>query len=374
MARLVRVGCVIAMLATMLAVGAASPAAARGRCADYAYQEDAQADLAVYPSLDGDKDGVACESLPHRSSATPSRSATITVIGGQCASDPTASITRLYLAYFERQPDPSGLAFWVDRCDRDVSTLVGISDAFADSAEFVARYGTLGNAAFVTLVYRNVLGRAPDPNGLQSWLDFIARGAPRGEVMLGFSESPEFVAKTGGDIESLTVAPSSSLATYSRSAFGDDWIDADHDGCNTREEVLIRQSLDPAVVSHIGGCAVASGRWLDPYTATTYTSPGELDIDHVVPLANAWVSGASTWTSDQRLAFANDLDSPELLAVSFVANRSKGDRSPDEWKPPNQGEWCAYARAWVAVKATWHLTITAPEKSALVSMLLTCPA
>ena len=370
MARLVRVGCVIAVLAASGVIGIASPAAARGRCADYAYQEDAQADLVNYASLDGDKDGIACEALPHRAS----KAATVTVIGGQCTADPTASITRLYLAYFQRQPDQSGLAFWVDRCDRAVSSLVDISDAFAASAEFTARYGALDNAAFVALVYRNVLARAPDPGGLQSWLDFIARGARRGEVMLGFSESPEFLAKTGGGLASLTVAPSSSIAAYSRSAFGDDWIDADHDGCNTREEVLIRQSLDPAVVSHIGGCVVASGRWLDPYTNTTFTSPGELDIDHVVPLANAWISGASTWTSDQRIAFANDLDDPELVAVSFVVNRSKGDRSPDEWKPPNQADWCAYARAWVAVKVRWHLTVTVAEKDALTSMLLMCPS
>ena len=127
-------------------------------------------------------------------------------------------------------------------------------------------------------------------------------------------------------------------------------------------------------MSRIGGCAVASGRWLDPYTDATYTSPGELDIDHVVPLANAWVSGASTWSPQQRISFANDLDTPELVAVSFVVNRSKGDRSPDEWKPPNQGDWCVYAKAWVSVKAKWHLTVTAAEKAALASMLFACPS
>ncbi len=183
--------------------------------------------------------------------------------------------------------------------------------------------------------------------------------------MLGFSESPEFIAKSRtsaspseqGSRASWSLRPGSG-AGYSRAQFGDGWIDADHDGCDTREEVLIAESIEPPVVSRIGGCAVASGRWLDPYTATTYTSPGELDIDHVVPLANAWVSGASTWSPQQRISFANDLDAPELVAVSFVVNRSKGDRSPDEWKPPNQGDWCVYAKAWVSVKAKWHLTVT----------------
>ena len=84
-------------------VAFASPAAARGRCADYATQEAAQADLPSYPSLDGDHDGVACETLPHATGAV-----TVTVIQAPCVSDPTASVTRLYLAYFLRQPDPAG--------------------------------------------------------------------------------------------------------------------------------------------------------------------------------------------------------------------------------------------------------------------------
>ncbi len=363
----------------------AAPVAARGRCADYTYQEDAQADLHIYPSLDGnDKDGLACESLPHRP-GSPAPARAVAAPPGPCATDPTSSVTRLYLAYFLRQPDAAGLAFWVDRCNRAVSSLVDVSDAFAGSPEFLLRYGALDNPAFVTLVYRNVLARDPDAGGLQASLDFLGRGARRGEVMLGFSESPEFVAKTGvgeviggpdgAGLDSLTITPPANSATYSRTLFGDGWIDANHDGCDTRDEVLIAESLDPPVVSRIGGCAVASGRWVDPYTGTTYTSPGELDIDHVVPLANAWMSGAWAWTAEQRVAFANDLEQPEaLVAVSFVANRSKGDRSPDEWKPPNRADWCTYARAWISVKAHWHLTITTTEKAALASMLFGCPS
>ncbi len=365
----------VGVVVTLGLIGAAliafaSPAAARGRCADYATQEAAQADLPSYPSLDGDHDGIACETLPHAT-----RTVTVTVIQAPCVTDPTASVTRLYLAYFLRQPDPAGLAFWVDRCNRNISSLVDISDAFAGSPEFTQRYGALGSVAFVTLVYHNVLDRDPDAGGLKASVDFLGRGARRGEVMLGFSESPEFIAKSeGAELASLTVASPLSGATYSRAQFGDGWIDADHDGCDTREEVLIAESIEPPVVSRIGGCAVASGRWLDPYTGTTYTSPGELDIDHVVPLADAWVSGASTWSSQQRISFANDLEAPELVAVSFVVNRSKGDRSPDEWKPPNQGDWCVYAKAWVSVKVKWHLTITAAEKAALASMLFGCPS
>ena len=166
-----------------------------------------------------------------------------------------------------------------------------MSDAFAGSPEFTQRYGVLGNVALVTLLYHNVLERDPDAGGLKASVDFLGRGACRGEVMLGFSESPEFIASPKArQLRALTVASPLNGATHS-CEFGDGWIDADHDGCDTREEVLIAESLEPPVVSRIGGWAVASGRWLDPYTATTFTSPGELDIDHVVPLADAWVSG-----------------------------------------------------------------------------------
>ncbi len=114
-----------------------------------------------------------------------------------CTNDPTGSVTRLYRAYFLRAPDSTGLPFWVDRCNRGASSLVDISDAFAGSPEFNLRYGALANPDFVTLVYKNVLDRAPDAGGLKASVDFLGRGARRGEVMLGFSESPEFQLKIG---------------------------------------------------------------------------------------------------------------------------------------------------------------------------------
>ena len=114
-----------------------------------------------------------------------------------CTNDPNGSVTRLYRAYFLRAPDAGGLAFWVDRCNGGVSSLADVSDAFAGSPEFNLRYGSLSNPDFVALVYRNVLDRAPDAGGLKASVDFLGRGARRGEVMLGFSESPEFQQKVG---------------------------------------------------------------------------------------------------------------------------------------------------------------------------------
>lgn len=97
-----------------------------------------------------------------------------------------------------------------------------------------------------------------------------------------------------------------------------------------------------------------------------------MDIDHVVPLANAWRSGASKWTTAQRRAFANDLTNPQLIAVTDNVNQAKGDDGPEAWKPPLTSYYCTYAKMWVRVKYVYDLTITSAEKNALVSMLDTC--
>jgi hypothetical protein len=101
-------------------------------------------------------------------------------------------------------------------------------------------------------------------------------------------------------------------------------------------------------------------------------SPTKVDIDHMVPLANAWRSGAAAWTTDRREQFANDLKDPQLVAVSASSNRSKGDQDPSTWKPKEPGAWCEYATKWIAVKAVWKLTVTTAEKSALNDMLEKC--
>lgn len=92
----------------------------------------------------------------------------------------------------------------------------------------------------------------------------------------------------------------------------------------------------------------------------------------MVPLAEAWRSGANTWSDAQRKALANDLTNPQLIAVSAASNRSKGDQSPALWRPPLRGYWCTYSRAWVADKHHYGLTVTAPERVALIEMLDTC--
>ena len=165
------------------------------------------------------------------------------------------------------------------------------------------------------------------------------------------------------------VAPDLS-APYDRDRFGDGWRDADGDCLDTRQEVLAVESTTPVVMSD---CAVVSGTWIDPWSGRTYTDPGDVEIDHTVALANAWRSGASTWTDTRRELFANDLTDPLALnALASAENSAKGDKGPDEWKPADQATWCAYATGWVRIKTHWDLSATPAERDALRAMLSGC--
>ncbi|MEV4515401.1 HNH endonuclease family protein [Dactylosporangium sp. NPDC049525] len=168
-------------------------------------------------------------------------------------------------------------------------------------------------------------------------------------------------------LEQLAVAPSGSMAGYSREKFTH-WI-GQGDGCDTRDVVLKRDGKD---VKADADCKILSGAWYSPYDDKNLTDPKALDIDHMVPLAAGWRSGASKWTDEQRKQFANDLTRPQLFAVSLQSNRSKGDQDPSTWKPPNKAYWCTYAQNWVTVKSFYKLTVTTAEKSALTDMLATC--
>jgi len=168
----------------------------------------------------------------------------------------------------------------------------------------------------------------------------------------------------------LPVRPEDRLG-YERSRFRL-WIDADHDGCNTRQEVLIAEAIEPARVGI--GCRLGGGRWQSPYDGIQTTNPSAFDIDHVVPLAEAWDSGASAWTPARRTAYANDLDVPwTLIAVSASSNRSKGDRDVADWLPPAIDVRCVYVADWLAIKVRWSLAVDANEAAALASIAGLCP-
>ena len=155
---------------------------------------------------------------------------------------------------------------------------------------------------------------------------------------------------------------------YSRSLFKH-WIDADGDSCNTREEVLIDESQSRAQVDPFG-CKVIEGDWFSPYDGQVFTSPSDLDVDHLVPLKEAWDSGAWSWTSTRRQSFANDLSDPRtLIAVSASQNRSKGDKDPSNWIPVRQAYLCTYLADWVAVKARWGLSMDQSEAGRIRNLL-----
>jgi len=174
-------------------------------------------------------------------------------------------------------------------------------------------------------------------------------------------------ATAQSDLDALTVATEGSTSGYSRDLFPH-WITISGT-CDTRETVLKRDGTSVVVGSD---CYPTSGSWHSPYDGATWTAPSDVDIDHIVPLAEAWRSGASSWTTAKRQSFANDLSDPQLIAVTDNVNQSKGDQDPSTWKPPLTSYYCTYAKMWIASKYHWALKLQSSEKTALQSMLNTC--
>ena len=141
---------------------------------------------------------------------------------------------------------------------------------------------------------------------------------------------------------------------YNRDDWGN-WIDEDKNGLNTRHEVLAEESLIKPVISNN---KVIKGKWFDKYTGKYFTNPSDLDIDHLVPLKNAHISGASNWSKKKKNRYYNYLKyDNHLIAVSKSANRNKSDKSPVNWLPPNKEYQCEYVREWFKIKTAWGLTI-----------------
>ena len=185
------------------------------------------------------------------------------------------------------------------------------------------------------------------------------------------------VAAVTGDwiadlLTDLQVSATTPQADYDRDDWGSGWSDDDSDCINTRHEVLILESLLQAEMGS-SGCKVIGGQWFAAFTGTYVYDPGSLDIDHFVPLANAHASGGWAWSSADKRDYYNDLTDPQhLVAVTASANRSKGSRGPDQWKPPDSSYWCQYAYSWADIKARWGLTATSSETNALLTMLEGC--
>ena len=158
------------------------------------------------------------------------------------------------------------------------------------------------------------------------------------------------------------------LDGYKRTLFKH-WIDVDKDGCDTRAEVLIEEAI---VKPKIGPkCKLTGGKWISAYDGKTVINASQLDVDHLVPLAEAWRSGAWKWTPAQRQTFANDLESSDaLIAVTFQTNRSKGDKDPANWMP--QVNFCNYLKNWVSIKTKYSLTVDAQENTFIQANWISC--
>lgn len=145
------------------------------------------------------------------------------------------------------------------------------------------------------------------------------------------------------------------------------------DGCNTRKEVILSEALSAPQVA--AGCKLTGGSWRSAYDGLTVTDASRLDADHFVPLAEVYDSEQTPWSAARREAYANDQDSPDtLIAVSAASNRSKSDKDPAQWLPPDATYHCTYAASWVGTKLRWDLAADTAERQALLDLAGDCPA
>ena len=159
------------------------------------------------------------------------------------------------------------------------------------------------------------------------------------------------------------------VVDYNRNEYGR-WRDVDRDCQNTRHEILISSSTNPVKFKTEKQCLVVSGTWFDPYTSKNFKKAKKIDIDHVVPLKEAHISGASGWTKEKKRQFSNDEEN--LLAVSRSANRSKGAKDPAQWMPKNEAFHCEYIKRWVAVKEKYILYMDRKEQQKVNRVLEGC--
>ncbi len=195
----------------------------------------------------------------------------------------------------------------------------------------------------------------------------IAATAVIATPALAAPPTPPSASTAATELASLTVKAEGTTTGYSRDKFPH-WHTVSGT-CDTREEVLKRDGTGVSVDS---SCQPTAGKWTSAYDSVVITDSSDVDIDHIVPLAEAWKSGASTWTTAKREEFANNLTISQLIAVSASSNRSKGDKDPASWQPTNSAIHCLYARYWISVKYTYKLSLQSAEKTALEDMLDAC--
>jgi hypothetical protein len=178
-------------------------------------------------------------------------------------------------------------------------------------------------------------------------------------------------------LDTLSVKGRAPKTGYDRDQFGQRWADINRNGCDTRNDILLRDLKNVIFKSGTRDCVVLSGDLLDPYSGKTINfvrgnvSSMEVQIDHVVALSNAWQTGAFKLNMATRTQFAND--PLNLLAVQGRLNSQKGDGDAATWLPPLKSYRCKYVARQIAVKSKYGLWVTAPEKSAIANILAKCP-
>lgn len=182
------------------------------------------------------------------------------------------------------------------------------------------------------------------------------------------AEPQKFVANDAKSVLASIKVENEYKSGYRRSLFVH-WSDLDGNGCDTREEVLKRDSISKPQVDPYR-CYVVAGDWYSKYDGKTLSDRSDVDIDHVVALKEAWDSGAWAWSMSQRQAFANDLtDRRTLIAVTDRVNASKSDKDPSNWMPPLKSYWCTYLGDWISVKARWGLSMDQSEFGRIKNLL-----
>lgn len=183
-------------------------------------------------------------------------------------------------------------------------------------------------------------------------------------------------------LDGITISDELDGSDYNRVQQFGNWGDEDDDGRDTRQEVLALESLVPVTWSD-NGKKVTAGLWYDPFTGKTFTAPliptasggkyAIVQIDHIVPLKEAYESGAKNWTQEKRESYANNLSNPgHLLAVHGPTNGSKGHKDPADWLPPNEDFHCAYVQMWSRIKKEWELAMDEAEFDAIATVLAAC--
>ncbi|MXV89263.1 MAG: HNH endonuclease, partial [Acidimicrobiia bacterium] len=178
---------------------------------------------------------------------------------------------------------------------------------------------------------------------------------------------PEAATQLVERLRPLVADQDPNVPDYDRDHFAG-WLDDDGDCVNTRHEVLQSEAVDFSMNAE--GCAVAAGEWFDPYTDRTYTNPRDLDVDHVVALADAWVSGAWAWADELLDRFSNDFGN--LNAIAAGENRSKSARGPADYSPTAPGARCEYLVQYATVKIRWQLSITPQDFEVVATGLSGC--